>query len=314
MFTNPITTLESPDPAVTYHEGWYYVVACHGSRGESVVVMKSKKLQDVFNAERILIYTSPGKGRLSFDHWAPELWYLDGKWYIYTCATDGITNHTHRVIVLEGTTQNPQDPFFFAAELELGDYYGIDASILNAPNGKRYLLWSSCKEPNRDNSTQMYIAEMENPIKMKIPCDRLMIKDTDYPWEKNVIEGAACLVRNGVVSMIYSANAFDFAEYCLGMMICRNAHEENFRDWIWEAIPYPVFAATEHVWGPGHNTFTTSPDGSETWMLYHSKTTPERGVMRVANAKKIQWQDNVPVLGEPISPGVEITVPSGQEE
>jgi GH43 family beta-xylosidase len=309
-FTNPLTEQDCADPAVIFHDGCYYAVTSGGERGSALLVMKSQRLQDVYRAEPKQVYATQKHGRYAFDLWAPELWYLDGAWYIYTCATDGVDNHTHRVIVLKGTS--PQEPFEFAGELELGDFYSIDASILNAPNGRRYLLWSAAMEKNRDNPCQMYIAEMESPVKMKKPGERLLIREAAFPWEgRGVIEGPACLVRNGVVTMVYSTDAFDHPEYCLGMMTCRNADEADCRSWRWEVSPKPVFAATEKVWGPGHNTFTVSPDGTETWIVYHSKMIPEKDTRRWPNTQKITWKDDVPVLGVPVDPGVELEAPSG---
>jgi GH43 family beta-xylosidase len=311
MFTNPLTLENCADPAVIFHDGFYYAVVCAGDRGSSVDVMKAKRLQDVFKSKPARVYTSKKDGLLCFDHWAPELWYLDGQWYIYTCATDGIENHTHRVIVLKGTSQDPQEPFVFAGELELGDFYSIDSSILHAPNGKMYLLWSASKEKGIDNPCQMYMEEMESPVKMKNPGSRYMIKDNDFAWEFTVIEGPACLIRNDVVSVVYSANAFDTVDYCLGLMVCRNATEPDFRKWKWEITKNPVFKATDFVWGPGHNSFTVSPDGTETWILYHSKKIREKDGYRRPSAQKINWENDTPILGEPIAPGEPIKEPSG---
>ena len=318
MYTNPLTTRNSPDPAVMFHNGFYYAVECAGEHGASVDVSKSRRLADLYHAERKRVYTSTHPV-FQFTHWAPELWHLDGAWYVYTCAIQGADNATRRVIVLKGTTQDPQDPFEFAGALELGDCYGLDSSILHAPNGKRYLLWAGSKIKGIHYPTQLYIAEMESPVKMKTPGDRLMLREAEHPWERvtadggeaRVVEGPACLVRNGVVSVVYSCNGFEDANYCLGMLVCRNASDPDFRNWKWEASPVPVFAKTAKVWGPGHNCFTVSPDGTEDWILYHCKASPEKGAFRVANMQKVQWEKDLPVLGAPVDPGLELEEPSG---
>jgi len=310
IFTNPLTKRESPDPAVTYHGGWYYSVACAGENGKSVDVSKSKRLADLYNAEPVRVYTSTHE-IYATTHWAPELWFLDGAWYIYTCAIHGGDNATRRVIVLRGTSSCPQDPFEFVGELELGDFYSLDSSILKAPNGKTYLLWSSCKIKGIHNPCQLYMAEMESPIKMKYPGSRVMIHDSIFPWEGRVIEGPACLVKNGVVSVVYSCNDFDTADYCLGMLVCRDATDPDFTNWKWDVVPEPSFYKTDKVWGPGHNCFTISPDGSETWIVYHSKSSPEKGMHRWANMQKIEWNGDIPVLGTPVDPGQELEEPAG---
>jgi hypothetical protein len=113
-------------------------VTSGGERASALFVMKSKNGFSTYIAIS-QCRCSKRKGRTGWPlTWAPKLWHLDDAWYIYTCATDGINNHTHRVIILKRTY--PQEPFKFASELKLGDFYSIDASVLNAPNGNRYLL------------------------------------------------------------------------------------------------------------------------------------------------------------------------------
>src|SRR5690606_10451480 len=67
------------------------------------------------------------------------------------------------------------------------------------------------------------------------------------------------------------------------------------------------------VFGPGHNTFVKSPDGSEDWIIYHATSGLHDGWSnRKARAQKITWdEDGLPVLGSPLSLDTAIEVPSG---
>ena len=76
----------------------------------------------------------------------------------------------------------------------------------------------------------------------------------------------------------------------------------------------PVFQAANGVYGVGHNTFTTSPDGKEDWIVYHAKTGTAPGWDdRVVRAQKFTWNaDGSPNLGTPATAGEQLPLPSGQ--
>jgi GH43 family beta-xylosidase len=38
----------------------------------------------------------------------------------------------------------------------------------------------------------------------------------------------------------------------------------------WKKYPEPVFSAKNGVYAPGHNANFYSPDGKETWNVYHA--------------------------------------------
>jgi len=70
----------------------------------------------------------------------------------------------------------------------------------------------------------------------------------------------------------------------------------------------------EGVLGPGHASFTVSPDGTETWMMYHAHgndSTPGR----IARIDKIVWGDEdegAPIFPRPSGYNTVLKVPSGQ--
>ena len=82
----------------------------------------------------------------------------------------------------------------------------------------------------------------------------------------------------------------------------------------WDKHTSPVFSAANEVYGVGHCTFFSSPDGSETWIAYHGMPTPDAGEEgRFAYAQKITFDEKgLPILGEPLSRDTEIPVPSGE--
>jgi GH43 family beta-xylosidase len=76
----------------------------------------------------------------------------------------------------------------------------------------------------------------------------------------------------------------------------------------------PVFTGTETVHGVGHAGFAKSPDGTEDWIIYHSKTTTTPGWNdRVIRMQKFAWNgDGSPNFGTPVPSGQSVPVPSGE--
>jgi arabinan endo-1,5-alpha-L-arabinosidase len=53
------------------------------------------------------------------------------------------------------------------------------------------------------------------------------------------------------------------------------------------------------VIGPGHNSFTTSPDGSETWIVYHAWDVAQ--TTRRMCIDRLGWEGDRPVTAGPSS-------------
>ena len=75
----------------------------------------------------------------------------------------------------------------------------------------------------------------------------------------------------------------------------------------------PVFSGASDVYGVGHASFTKSPDGTEDWIVYHSKVSTAPGWDRVIRTQKFGWNpDGSPNFGVPTAAGQAIRQPAGQ--
>ena len=243
--------------------------------------------------------------------WAPELHYIDGKWYLYFAATwtkalDALNMFQHRMFVLECTDADPlsgtwrekgqvKTPF---------DTFALDATTF-VHQGKRWYLWAQ-KSPEITGNSNLYIAEMENPWTLK--GKPVLLSKPEYDWECRgflVNEGPAVLFHGDRLFISYSASATD-ENYCLGLLwIDINADPLVAANW--HKSPQPVFRTSyeNRQYGPGHNSFTQTADGEDV-LVYHARNyteiegDPLYDPNRHTRLKLIRWQENgMPDFGIP---------------
>ena len=316
-FVNPV--YEGADPWIARHDGHYYL--CRSEQDEGVSVWKSDSLTDP-GAKRV-VWNAPRRGWNSRQIWAPELHRLRGRWYIYYAASDG-RNENHRMGVLEATTDDPQGPYVDKGMLYTGDdaagrtnnRWAIDATPLEIGD-QLYLVWSGW--PDTEDVQYLYIAPMENP--WTISGNRVRLCDNaTYDWERvggtpagrGLNEGPQILRTADRVCIVYSCSGSWEPTYKLGLLHMA-ADADPLDPASWTKADRPVFQGTDRVFGVGHACFVKSPDGSEEWIVYHSKTSPKHGWERVVNMQPFRrTTDGFPDFGEPVPPGRPLRAPSGE--
>jgi GH43 family beta-xylosidase len=313
-FTNPLLP-SGADPWITFHSGFYYYM---NTTGRNLTIWKTRDPVDLRDAEKKVVWSPPAEGPYSRDIWAPELHFLEGKWYIYFAADAG-TNQTHRLWVLENSSDDPlqgewtmkgkiADPF---------DKWAIDGSVFEN-RGRMYLIWSGW-EGDENGTQSIYIARMKNP--WTIEGKRARISTPEYPWEKvgdlnprpgsdnpphvDVNEGPEILQHGGRIFLVYSASGCWTNYYALGMLTASST-SELMKPSSWVKSPAPVFtSSTEaHAYGVGHNTFFRSPDGTQDWIIYHANPESNQGCggHRSPRAQPFTWKpDGTPDFGQPVA-------------
>lgn len=315
-FSNPL--YHGADPWVIRHAGAYYL--CQAGPGGRIEVWKSDTL--THRGECKVVWDPPKRGWNSAEIWAPELHFVNDRWYIYYAASNG-HNRNHRMGVLESTGADACGPYIDRGQLYTGDdlknrsrnRWAIDGTLLNL-RGQLYFLWSGWQD-HRDIQ-HLYIASMSDPC--TISSNRVRIGDNDtHLWERvgeadcqrGLHEGPQVLVRNGRVFLIYSCSGSWQTSYKLGMLwIDQSA--DPMQPVNWHKAARPVFESTLEIYGVGHCCFTTSPDGREDWIIYHSKSHRHDGWDRVVRAQPFDWRpDGSPFFGSPLDPRERLALPSG---
>lgn len=101
--------LQRADPYVYKHiDGTYYFTASIPAY-DRIVLRHSDTLAGLKDAEEVRVWQKHDKGIMSEHIWAPELHYLNGKWYIYYAGGDIDDVWAIRPYILECADQDPHD-------------------------------------------------------------------------------------------------------------------------------------------------------------------------------------------------------------
>ncbi|RYY10034.1 MAG: glycosyl hydrolase family 43, partial [Chitinophagaceae bacterium] len=273
-FSNPLLPAGA-DPWSIYHNGFYYYTHTAGNR---IVIWKTKNLADLKTAPKKTIWTPPAGTMYSKQIWAPEIHFINQKWYVYFAADDG-RNENHRMYVLENASNDPlEGEWIFKGKVsDDTDKWAIDGSVFEYKK-QMYMVWSGW-ESDQNGEQDIYIAKLKNP--WTIDGKRTRIGRPIYDWEQhgdlndannprhvNVNEGPQMLKNKNKVFIIFSASGCWTEYYSLGMLELKGKNLLDSTSWVKHKEPLFVASEKNGVYAPGHNSFFKSPDKKENWILY----------------------------------------------
>jgi GH43 family beta-xylosidase len=313
-FTNPVLT-HAPDPWVIQKDDWYYFTH---TTANNLRLYRTHNMSDLKTAESKVVWTPAAPGENSKNIWAPEIHFIQDKWYFYYAADDG-ANENHRMWALENSSADPfQGTWIDKGEIQLSDdRWAIDGTIFQH-EAQLYFLWSGWE--GVDNVSQnIYISKMANPWTTE--GNRVMLSQPELSWEvkgapPTINEAPQFLKQGDKVFITYSASGCWTDEYSLGLLSA-SASSNLLDPASWTKSQQPVFVKnpTALAFGTGHNSFFKSPDGTEDWILYHANASSGEGCddERSTRMQKFTWKaDGTPDFGVPAAVGAALDNPAGE--
>ena len=209
FFVNPLLPYGA-DPFSFYKDGYYYYTH---SMQDKLVLWKTRDLTQLKSAESKTVWTPPQGTMYSKELWAPEIHFIQGKWYLYFAADNG-ENPNHRMYVLENDSADPmQGEWIFKGKVtDSNDKWAIDGDVFEHQRSL-YMIWSGW-EGDTNGQQNIYIAKMKNP--WTIESNRSKISGSDFDWEKigdikndptathiNVNEGPQILKHKNKLFVVY---------------------------------------------------------------------------------------------------------------
>lgn len=276
-YTNPVQG-GAADPVVFRHGGKYYAYTTY--------------TPDFPRMPRgIRLYTSPDlvkwedKGFVLKNEdswgdsrfWAPDIVEKDGTFYLYYAADE-------RMCV--ATAKSPEGPFKQEKEQPIEpSSIKIDGHVFEDDDGQRYFYYVTFGDGN-----EIWGGKLNDDMVTVDPGSLKVMVKPDQPWERHqwpVTEGPEILKHKGTYYLTYSGSHFENREYAVGYATSDSPLGP------WEKFEFnPVMKSTAYGHGTAHHCFTTSPDGKETFIVYHRHNTLKETEPRALSIDRVRFAPN----------------------
>ena len=281
MYPNPFIPERADPYIVKGPDGFYYFTASYpayqnvDSGYDRIILRKSETVIGLKDAEEKVIWYAHEKGNMAKHIWAPEIHYINGKWYIFFAAGDYDNIWNIRPYVLQCKGSDPiNNPWEEKGKLQATEKdektfteFSLDVTYFEN-NEKYYLIWA---EKLGDSS--LFMAEINPDEPWKLVSFPILLTKPEYEWEKvrfAVNEGPSVLKTDEKVFVFFSASGTG-EEYCMGILWAdKNADLMNISSW--KKLSTPILQTEDLIdeAGPGHNSFVVDENG-KLLLVYHAR-------------------------------------------
>ncbi len=319
--TKPVQTTYT-NPVARYAAGMifkapngYYYNYTLGSN-HSFDVWYSK---DMVNWQKSGKAFDPNNQTLKFgalDFWAPSILYQNGKYYLfYAAREDSGPNAGYQSICL-AVSGSPTGPFINVKAPLLQELHKdcLDPFVFRDDDGKLYLFYARGWKNNNVyhelvdrtyRTSQIWVREISDDL-MTLGEPHFVTQPEDL-WEfdsaydngkkewrpdgNGTIWNEACNVfkHNGKYYVTYSANHVEGPEYAIGYAVADNIFGPYVKG---KNNPIIKTDLSLKISGPGHSSITTSPDGTEMFICYHSTDPDNKDKGREYNIDRIHFEED----------------------
>lgn len=235
------TPLLFGDPFIMLHNNTYYA---YGTKAENgIEVYTSDDLQTWKKQPELALKSSDSWGGRWF--WAPEVYYVNNKFYMYYSANEHIC---------VATSDSPIGPFVQTKkEPMMPGEKCIDNSLF-IDNGKAYLYFDRFND-----GLNIWVAELEDDLQTIKTSTLTPCIHVSQAWEEvwpRVNEGPFVIKHNDIYYMTYSGNSYESPFYGIGYATSNSPmgpwtkYENN-----------PIFQKPDNLVGIGHSATFKDKNG-----------------------------------------------------
>ena len=312
QYTNPIAGFA--DPSVVYHDGWYYYSYAKTYLGKEALWMaKAANIYDIGNVRPKLIWAQAlSEHETVVDSlWAPQLYFLDGNWYLYATCDVGlesdIANGRRMPTIWKAKTSDPYGDYEFIGVMKNVDMdvYSYLSPRFIEHDGTIYMVNGGFFRKADTDGTHLQgtmISALSDPETMSGAAALISYADTDY--ENGIMEGPFPLHSpNGTLYVLFAAGHTRTDEYCTGVLRFIGGEGDSLQDASnWEKSSEPIHKVSyeNRVYSPGAMVVTTTPDGSGYLAAYHAKEYHYSAyTMRRLYVQKLSFENDFFTIEEP---------------
>lgn len=273
-YTNPVQA-GCADPVVLKKDGKYYAYTTYSpdfpTMPRGIRLYTSTNLVN-WKDEGFVLKNQDSWGDSRF--WAPDIVEKDGTFYLYYAADE-------RMCV--ATAKSPMGPFKQEKEAPmLPESIRIDGHVFEDDDGQRYFYYVTFGAGN-----EIWGGKLNDDMVSVDPASLRQMVKPDQPWERHqaaVTEGPEILKHKGTYYLTYSGSHFENPNYAVGYATSDSPlgpwkkHESN-----------PVMKSTEYAHGTAHHCFIESPDGKETFIVYHRHHTLKETEPRALSIDRVRF-------------------------
>ena len=220
------------DPFILLHDNTYYAYGTHSRNGIAVYISNDLK---EWHEGGLALHKKDSFGEKWF--WAPEVYHINGKFYMYYTAEQ-------RICV--ATADSPIGPFKQVRQepMHPGKHV-IDNTLFIDDDGTPYLLYVVINK-----GFSIYVAELEKDYMTIKPDTETFCIRPKQRWEKlegKVNEGPSIVKHKDTYFLLYSGNGYHSQKYGIGY-----ATSESIRG-PWKKSPdNPILQLPHKLVGSGH--------------------------------------------------------------
>ena len=251
----PEERVQLADPFILLHDGVYYAYGTHNRNGIEFYTSNDLKK---WHYGGVALHKNDSYGNKWF--WAPEVYHINGKFYMY---------YTAEKHICVATSSSPTGPFVQQVqEPMLPDSNIIDNTLFIDDDGTPYLLYVVINK-----GFTIYAAELDSDLTTIKPNTATPCIRPRQRWEKlegKVNEGPSVIKYKGRYFLLYSGNGYHSQMYGIGCAVADNIRGP------WKKLPdNPILQLPSGLYGTGHGAPFYDKKGNM-YYVFHAHNNSEK--------------------------------------